>query len=328
MAAPGGKLLKVFVTRCKSAIPVPAAQLLEQNFQVEYWTKPDPIPRENLLLGVRGVDGIFCILTDKIDKQILDAAGPGLKVISTMSVGLDHLDVKEIQARNIKIGYTPNVLTDATADLTIALLLATSRRIMEGNTALKTGEWSSWSPLWMCGPALRGSTVGIVGLGRIGEAVMSRLKPFGVERFVYSGRARKSVEIENGAEFISFEDLLVQADFVIISTAYTEEMAGMFNKKVFNTMKKTAILINISRGGIINQEDLVEALESKQIFAAGLDVMVPEPLPADHPLTRLDNCVLLPHLGSAELQTRNTMGLLTAKNIEAALNSSPMPAEY
>lgn len=179
----------------------------------------------------------------------------------------------------------------------------------------------------MCGPALRGSTVGIVGLGRIGQAVQSRLRPFGVDRFLYSGRSRRSEDQEAGAEFVDLEDLLLAADFVLVTSAFTEDMRGMFDRRSFQLMKKTAIFINISRGGIVNQDDLVEALSSKEIFAAGLDVMEPEPLPVDHPLTRLDNCVLLPHLGSAELETRTLMATMTARNIIAGIHGDKMPAE-
>jgi len=280
--------------------------------------------------GVKEKQGLLCLLTDKIDQQVLDA-GSQLQVVSTMSVGCDHLDLKLLKSRSIKIGYTPDVLTEATADLTVSLLLATSRRVLEGNKALKTGKWSSWSPLWMCGPALRGSTVGIVGLGRIGQAVRDRLVPFGVSKFIYSGRTRKPAELEIGAAFLPFDELIREADFVIVTTAYTEDMRHKFNRNVFEAMKNSAVLINVSRGGIICQEDLYTALTSGQIYAAGLDVMEPEPLPTDHPLTTLDNCVLFPHLGSAENETRAVMGRLAAENIIGALlpdSSAGMPAQY
>jgi len=318
------------VTRSRQAFPAVAINLLEQSCQVTYHTEDKPIPREDLLAGIKDKDGLLCLLTDKVDSVVLEAAGPSLKVVGTMSVGTDHLDIKEMKNRNIRIGYTPDVLTAATADLAVALLLSTSRRLLEGNTALKTGGWSSWNPLWLCGPGLSGSTVGIVGLGRIGEAIMCRLKPFGVSQFIYSGRSKKPDHVENGAKFVTFEELTESADFVVVSTAYTEQMRGLFNKDVFERMKSSAVLINISRGGIINQDDLHDALTNKKIFAAGLDVMEPEPLPTDHPLTKLENCVLIPHLGSAELQTRGLMATMTVKNILNALSGDPgkeMPAE-
>jgi len=321
---------RILVTRSRQAFPTEAMNLLEQSCQVTYHTEDKPIPKEDLLAGIKDKDGLLCLLTDKIDSQVLDAAGSSLKVVGTMSVGTDHLDIKEMKSRNIRIGYTPDVLTAATADLAVALLLATSRRLLEGNKALKTGGWSSWDPLWLCGPGLSGSTVGIVGLGRIGEAIMCRLKPFGVSQFVYSGRSKKPDHVENGAKFVTFDQLIETADFVMVSTAFTEQMRGLFNKEVFDRMKSSAVLINISRGGIINQEALYDALKTKQIFAAGLDVMEPEPLPTDHPLTKLDNCVLIPHLGSAELQTRGLMANMTVNNILNALSGDTekkMPAE-
>eukprot|EP00088_Acartia_fossae_P027983 TRINITY_DN28758_c0_g1_i3.p1 TRINITY_DN28758_c0_g1~~TRINITY_DN28758_c0_g1_i3.p1 ORF type:complete len:326 (+),score=41.95 TRINITY_DN28758_c0_g1_i3:55-1032(+) len=319
--------LKILVTRARTALPLEAVTLLEKSCEVTYHTEDKPIPRDNLIQQIQGKDGLFCLLTDKIDAPILDSAGDSLKVVATMSVGTDHLDIKELHSRQIKIGYTPDVLTDATADLAVALLLVTSRRLIEGNKALRSGDWSSWSPLWLCGPGLSGSTVGIVGLGRIGLSIMERLRPFGVGKFVYSGRSRKPESVENGAEFVPFDNLVESADFVVISTAYTEQMRHLFNKSVFDRMKPSSVLINISRGGIINQEDLYTALKQNKIFAAGLDVMEPEPLPTDHPLTTLDNCVLIPHLGSAQIQTRNLMADMTVKNILNALQGETMPAE-
>lgn len=319
---------KIFVTRCRQAFPTEAMDRLEEVCQVTYHTEDKPIPKEILLQQIKEKDGLLCLLTDKIDSQVLEAASHSLKVVGTMSVGTDHLDIQELKSRGIRIGYTPDVLTDATADLAVALLLATSRRLLEGNKALRTGGWSSWNPLWMCGPGLHGATVGILGLGRIGEAIMRRLKPFGVAQFIYSGRSKKPDHVENGAKFVSFDSLVETADFLVVSTAYTEQMRGLFNKSVFDRMKTSAVLINISRGGIINQDDLYNALKDNQIFGAGLDVMEPEPLPVEHPLTKLDNCVLIPHLGSAELQTRGLMANMTVGNIVAALSGDkPMPAE-
>lgn len=318
---------KVFVTRCRESFPTEVMEKLEASCEVSYWKDDSVIPPQQLLENVVDKDGLFCLLTDKIDSSVLEA-GSGLRVVATMSVGHDHLDLESLASRNIAVGYTPGVLTDATAELTVALLLATSRRLMEGSSALRAGNWSAWSPLWMCGPQLSGSTVGIVGLGNIGQAVMARLQPFGVTRFVYSGRGRKEAAAERGAEFVPFETLLQESDFVVVTCAYSPELHHKFDRAAFRLMKQTAVLVNTSRGGIVNQDDLVEALSSGQIFAAGLDVMTPEPLPPSHPLTRLGNCVLVPHLGSATTQTRTTMAATTADNILAALAGSTeaMPA--
>jgi len=317
---------KVFTTRSRDSFPSASMEVLESSCDVSYWKDNTVIPKDDLISNIKGKDALFCLLTDKVDKEVLDSA-ENLKVLSTMSVGFDHLDMETLKARNVKVGYTPGVLTDSTADLTVSLLLATSRRLIEGSTALKAGEWSAWSPLWLCGPELAGSTVGIVGLGQIGKAVMNRLKPFGVAKFVYNGRSKRDAEYEDGAEFLGFEDLLKVSDFVLITCAYSPELLHKFDKTVFKMMKKTSILINTSRGGIINQDDLVEALKDNEIFAAGLDVMTPEPLPTSHPLTTLDNCVLIPHLGSATIQTRTIMSKMTVENILNGLAGNPMPAQ-
>lgn len=268
------------------------------------------------------------MLTDHIDKEVLDKAGPNLKVIATMSVGYDHLDLNEIKKRNIKIGYTPNVLTDATAELTVALLLATSRRLLEANEEARNGQWKAWSPFWMCGPGLNGSTVGIVGFGRIGQEVAKRLKPFNVKKLIYHNRSEKAKEAkEIGATRVNFDELLAESDFVIATCALTPNTKEMFNDCAFKKMKPTAVFINTSRGGVVHQESLVRALTEKTIWGAGLDVMIPEPLPVDDPLFKLKNCVILPHIGSATIETRSTMAMLTAMNVIAGLKGEDMPAE-
>lgn len=286
------------------------------------------MPREELLKNIEGKDGLFCMLTDKIDEEVLNHAGPNLKVIGTMSVGVDHLDLEEIKKRKIKIGYTPNILTDATAELTVALLLCTSRRLLEASPEVYNGGWKAWAPVWMCGPGLNNSTVGVVGFGRIGQAVAQRLKPFNVSNILYSGRTDKPEAKEIGAKRVSFDELLSRSDFIIVTCALTPETKEIFNDEAFKKMKSNAIFINTSRGGVVDQNALVKALENKTILAAGLDVMTPEPLPLDNPLLKLKNCVLLPHIGSASIQTRANMAILTANNIITALNGQPMPAEY
>lgn len=193
--------------------------------------------------------------------------------------------------------------------------------------AVKSGEWGTWSPLWMCGQTLSQSTVGIVGLGRIGLAVAKRLQPFGVNRFLYTGHSKKSCESEISAHFVSMNELLEESDFVVVTCALTPETQGMFDQQLFSKMKKTAIFVNTSRGGIVNQDDLYYALKNRTIAAAGLDVTTPEPLPLNNPLLSLSNCVVLPHIGSATLVTRTTMAVLCAKNIVAALTDKPMPAK-
>ncbi|XP_013061809.2 glyoxylate reductase/hydroxypyruvate reductase-like isoform X1 [Biomphalaria glabrata] len=316
---------KVFVSR---RIPEKGFALLASECDVLSWNHEDPPPRKDYLTAVRGIQGLFCLLTDTIDAELLNEAGPSLRVVSTMSVGYDHIDVQECHKRNIQIGYTPGILTSATAELTVTLLLATSRRIKEGVKAVENGEWGTWKPMWLCGQGLEGATVGIVGLGRIGLAVAKRLKPFDIAQILYCGRSEKpSQALEVGAVFTSFEDLLTRSDFVIACCALTPETHHLFNATAFKQMKQTAIFINSSRGGIVNQDDLYEALKSGKIRAAGLDVTTPEPLPTDSPLLKLDNCLVLPHIGSATQSTREAMAVLAARNLLAGLQGKPMPCQ-
>ncbi|XP_056143121.1 glyoxylate reductase/hydroxypyruvate reductase isoform X2 [Lampris incognitus] len=295
--------------------------------KVSVWDSDEPVPRAELLKGVEGAHGLLCLLSDKIDSEVLDAAGPNLKVISTLSVGFDHLALDEIKKRGIRVGYTPDVLTDATAELTVSLLLATARRLPEGIEEVKNGGWSTWKPLWLCGYGLSGSTVGVIGLGRIGMAIARRLKPFGVKRLLYSGRTAKPHAAEVGGEFTPLDTLVSESDFIVVSCSLTPETQGLCDKAFFSKMKKTAIFINTSRGGVVNQEALYQALASGQIAAAGLDVTSPEPLPTDHPLLTLKNCVVLPHIGSATYATRGVMAELSARNLLAGLQGTDMPSE-
>lgn len=268
------------------------------------------------------------MLTDRIDSKVLDTAGDNLKIVATMSVGYDHLDVSEIKKRGIKISYTPDVLTDATAELAVALLLATSRRLLEASKEALTGGWQAWSPFWMCGPGLKNSTVGIVGFGRIGQEIAKRLKPFNPKQIIYFNRSEKPREAQEiGAERVSFDELLQHSDFISVSCSLTPETKEMFNEQAFKKMKPSAVFINTSRGGVVDQDALVKALQEKTIWGAGLDVMTPEPLPLDHELFNLKNCVILPHIGSASIETRNEMAILTAKNIIAAIKGEPLLTE-
>ncbi|KAK1334316.1 hypothetical protein QTO34_005319 [Cnephaeus nilssonii] len=333
------RLMKVFVTR---RIPPEGRAVLAgaADCEVEQWDSDEPIPRKELERGVAGAHGLLCLLTEQVDRKLLDAAGANLKAISTMSVGVDHLALDEIKKRGIRVGYTPDVLTDATAELAVSLLLTTCRRLPEAIEEVKNGGWTAWKPLWMCGYGLTKSTVGIIGLGRIGQAIARRLKPFGVQRFLYSGRQPKPQEAaEFQAEFVPTSQLAAESDFIVVTCSLTPATKGLCNKDFFQQMKNTAVLVNISRelwgthittvfqGRVVNQDDLYQALASGQIAAAGLDVTTPEPLPTNHPLLTLKNCVILPHIGSATHGTRNTMSLLAANNLLAGLRGETMPSE-
>ncbi|XP_075787363.1 glyoxylate reductase/hydroxypyruvate reductase isoform X2 [Pelodiscus sinensis] len=260
---------------------------------IQQWDSDEPVPRAELLAGVAGKHGLLCLLSDRIDKEVLDAAGPNLKIISTLSVGVDHLALDEIKKRGIRVGYIPDILTDATAELSVALLLAACRRLPEAVEEVKNGGWTTWKPLWLCGYGLSGSTVGIVGLGRI----------------------------------VPLAKLAEESDFVVVTCSLTPGTEGMCNKDFFGRMKKTSVFINTSRGAVVNQEDLHQALVSGQIAAAGLDVTSPEPLPTDHPLLSLKNCVILPHIGSATFATRSAMAVQAAHNLLAGLRGERLPSE-
>lgn len=304
---------KVYVTR---KIPKPGMKLLN-GCDVTYWDSDDAIPREELIRNVAGIDGLLCMLTDTIDAEVLEAAGPNLRVVATMSVGFEHINVEECTKRNIKVCNTPNVSTDSVAELTVGLLLLTSRRLLEGVSAVKKGEWGKWKPMWLCGVELSQKTVGILGLGRIGYGVARRLKPFGVKRIVYHDVCKVAYADDVGAEYVPFNTLIKEADFICICCNLTPQTKNKFNKKTFVDMKKSAVLINSGRGGVINHADLHEALTLGEIYAAGLDVTEPEPLPADHPLVSTPNCVILPHMGSNTWDSRNSMAETAANNILA-----------
>ncbi|KAG2236715.1 hypothetical protein INT48_000713 [Thamnidium elegans] len=315
---------KVLVTRILP--PQTQAHLLEQDFDLFQWQQDCCIPRDVLLEKIKGVDALFCLLTEKIDNELLDAAGPQLRVIATMSVGYDHIDVNAVKSRNIALGYTPDVLTDATADLTVLLALGASRRIKESIRAAENGQWGKWAPTWLCGSQFTNKTLGIVGLGRIGEAVGERLKAFNVGRIIYSGRTEKpSAQAKLNAEFVSFGTLLQESDVIVVCCALTKDTENLFNYEAFSKMKKSVVFINSARGGIVHQDDLVRALDENLIGAVGLDVTTPEPLPPTHKLYTFPNCVILPHVGSATYETRENMAGMTLQNILAGLDNRSLP---
>ena len=313
---------KVFVTRI---LPDPAMQrLAASDLTLDVW--PDPLPPSHtaLLQRVTGVDGLITLLTDPIDAAVLDAAGPQLKVISQMAVGVDNIDLAACTARGIPVGHTPGVLSNAVADLTIGLMLATARRIIEGAEDVKAGRWQTWSPMGWVGPDLYGSTVGLIGMGRIGAAVARRLTGFNV-RLLYHNRHPSPLADDLGAKLVSLETLLAESDFVSLHCPYTPETHHLIDTAALARMKPEAILINTARGGVVDQDALLEALRSGRIRAAGLDVTTPEPLPPDHPLLSLPNVVVLPHIGSASLFTRIKMAQMAVDNLLAGLRNERLP---
>lgn len=312
----------VVITR---QLPAAVLDAIRAVAEVRYWDDEQPIPRATLLEWVRGVDGLYCLLTEKIDVELLEAAGPALGVVSTMSVGYDHIDVAACTARKVRVGNTPGVLTETTADLALGLMLATARRITEAAEAVKAGEWGAWRPAWMTGADLHGSAVGMVGLGRIGLATARRLTGFGC-RLLYTGpRPHPDAAEQVNADFVDWPTLLAQSDFVSVHCPLNESTRHLFGPAAFAAMKPSAILINTSRGPVVDQAALFTALTTGQIAAAGLDVTDPEPLPADHPLLALPNCVVLPHIGSATVATRLKMARMAAENLVAGVTGGELP---
>ncbi|KAJ2855777.1 hypothetical protein J3B02_001987 [Coemansia erecta] len=286
------------------------------------------ISRQDLLDSIKGIDGLICLLSEKIDQELLRTAGPQLKVISTISVGYDHIDTAAVKAHGIKLGYTPDVLTDATADTTVLLALMASRRAKESLEIVKSGKGSGFSLSTGLGTQFSGKTLGIVGFGRIGCATTARLVPFGFTRVLYTAsRAHEKRARPFNAEHASFETLLSQSDLICICCPLNKQTQGMFDARAFAMMKPTGILVNTARGAVVNQEDLLEALDRGLLAHAALDVTVPEPLPCDHPLVLHAKCTVLPHIGSATEETRNAMGNLAIDNALAGVFDQPLKAE-
>lgn len=309
---------KIFITRI---IPDPGLTLVNEHFQADIWNHELPPTRDELIERSRGVDGILCTLTEKVDKELMESIGSQLKVISSMSVGVDHIDILEATKRKIPVGNTPGVLTDATADQAFGLMLAAARRITEAERFVRAGKWKTWIPNLLLGADLAGATLGIIGFGRIGQAVAKRAQGFDMRVIYYSSNAKPAY----GAQPVDLDTLLRESDFVSIHVSLKPETKHLVNAEFLSKMKPNAILVNTARGGVLNQNDLYLALKSNQIFAAALDVTDPEPLPMDSPLLELENCIIVPHLGSASKKTRDMMSLLAAQNLVAGLKSKRLP---
>lgn len=313
---------KIFVTR---KLDSKLIDRLSEFHEVDVWGHDDEaIPRDELLNRVQGIDGLLCLLTEKIDEELIATAGDNLKVVSTMSVGYDHIDTELLKSHNIKLGYTPDVLTDSVADITIALMLNASRRVVEARQAVFDSGWQTWSPYWMTGYDLSRATVGLIGLGKIATTTARRLKGFDCDVLYYSRTRKPDLEQELGIGYVSLDDLLAKSDFVSVHAPLTPETNAMCSKEMFSKMKNSAVFVNTSRGGLVDQEALYNALSDGDIYAAGLDVTTPEPLPMDSPLLSLDNCLILPHIGSASIRTRGEMGQIAIDNLLAGLSGQPL----
>ena len=312
----------VLVTR---RLPQPAMDRIAERCDVTLYDGEGAMPRDQLLDQVRGRVGAVTLLTDKVDDEFLDAAGPQLVIVANYAVGFDNIDVPALTRRGVMASNTPDVLTETTSDTAWALMMAAARRIPEGDRFLRTGQSWVWGPMMMLGQDVHGKTLGIVGFGRIGHAMARRARGFGM-RVIYHDVYRPSPELERelGAEYRELDDLLQEADFITLHTNLTEETRHLINEERLKRMKPTAVLVNTSRGPVIDEAALARALRDGEIFAAGLDVFEKEP--EVHPdLMKLENAVIIPHLGSATVDTRIAMGLLAADNLIAALEGGKPP---
>jgi glyoxylate reductase len=313
----------VFIAR---RIPEIAFRLLAEHAEVRLHAGALPPTRTELCNGVTGCAGVLSLLSDRMDAEVFDAAGPQLNVVSNFAVGYNNVDVVEAGRRGIAVGNTPGVLTEATADIAVALLLAAARRLPEGWQAVKQLEWKTWEPLGWMGLDLAGKTLGIVGLGRIGSAVAQRLQGGWGMKVMYTARnAKPDFDQKFGASHVPLADLLKASDFISLHVPLTEGTRKLIGKAEFAQMKPTAILINTARGEVLDQVALHEALSNNRIFAAGLDVCEPEPLPADSPLRELSNCLIVPHIGSATITARNAMAERAARNLIAGIHGQSLP---
>jgi len=312
---------KVFITRRLPARLEPLTALAS----VEVWPERQPPPYEVLRDKIREIDGLLCLLTDPIDRLLIES-GTSLRVISQMAVGYDNINVATATAKRIPVGHTPGVLTDATADFAWALLMAAARRVVEGDRFTRAHHWQTWEPDLLLGGNVAGATLGIVGLGRIGQAMARRARGFDM-RILYTSPTRSNPSLEQmlNAEFVALDELLHMSDFVTIHTPLTPETHHLFGDRQFELMQPSAVLINTARGTIVDPNALYHALSQGKIAAAALDVTEPEPIPPDSPLLTLDNLIITPHIASASRQTREKMATMAIANLIAGLQGNRLP---
>jgi len=312
---------KVFITR---VIPEKGLEIVREYCDVDLWPYELPPTRAELMEHLRGVDGLLCLLTDRIDGEVMDESGPQLKVISNHAVGFDNIDVPAATARRIPVGNTPDVLTDATADFAFALMMAVARRVNEAERYVHAGQWKTWGPMTLLGVDIQGATLGLVGFGRIGKAVARRALGFDM-RVLYYDPSEKKSDPDLRATSVDFETLLEQSDFISLHTPLTPDTRHLIDSEALAKMKPNAVLVNTARGPIVDPEALYEALKEHRIFGAGLDVTDPEPLPLDSPLLTLENIVIAPHIASASTASRSKMSWMAAQNLIAGLKGERLP---
>lgn len=310
----------IFVTR---AIPQPALDRLGEVFELRINPHDRSLSSEEVIAGVKDATALLCLLTDNIDKQVIDSA-PNLKVISNYAVGYNNIDVEYATSKGIAVCNTPGVLTESTADLAWALIMSACRRTVESDSYLRAGRFRSWEPMLMLGQDIHHKTLGIIGMGRIGQAVAKRATGFDMKILYHNPHPLKA-SLPFTAKAVELDVLLKEADIISIHAPLTPQTQHLIGAREFGIMKPTAVLINTARGAIVDEAALIKALQEKRIFAAGLDVYEHEPhIPEE--LKALDNAVLLPHIGSASIATRTQMGFLAAENAIAIIENKPAPA--
>ena len=312
---------KIYITR---RIPESGIKLLQESCDVEIWDSDDVVPRDVFLKAVADKDAVLCLLTEKIDAETMDVA-KSVKIFANMAVGFDNIDVEECTKRGVMASNTPGVLTGTTADFAFTLLMAAARRIREGHEFIQAGKWETWGPLLLMGQDIHHATLGLIGLGRIGTEMARRGQGFSMRVLYNDVVRREDLEQELGLEYADFDTVLQESDFVSMHVPYMPATHHLISTEQLAMMKQTAVLINTARGPIVDPQALYTALKSGEIWAAGLDVTDPEPIPMDDPLLTLDNCLIAPHIASASFNTRSDMSELAANNILAALSGERPP---
>ncbi|MEL6109211.1 MAG: D-glycerate dehydrogenase [Planctomycetota bacterium] len=307
-------LPRVFLTQ---RLPDPTMRRLREESELLFGENDRPLSRKDLVQGAQHADGMICLLNDRIDGELLDAL-PNLKVVSNYAVGFNNIDVEAATSRQVAVTNTPGVLADCTADMTWALLLAAARRVVEGDSLVRSGEWEGWDPRQLLGTEVTGATLGLIGLGQIGQAVSRRARGFDMRQLYWSRHRRsEAVEEDLGVEYRELNELVAESDFVSVHVALNEQTRHLLGRTEFSSMRSTAIVVNTSRGPVIDESAMIESLQRGEIAGAGLDVFEHEPsIPTK--LREMPNVVLAPHLGSATLRTRCKMGDLAVTNCLAA----------
>jgi lactate dehydrogenase-like 2-hydroxyacid dehydrogenase len=312
---------RVFATR---NLPGGVLAALAEECDLDIWPDADPPPKKLIEERARGAVGLLTLLTDRIDERVLDAAGPTLRVVSNYAVGFDNIDVPAATTRGVPVGHTPGVLTETTADLAFALILGAARRLVEAAKVSKESDWRAWSPSLLLGWDVHGATLGVLGWGRIGQAVARRASGFEME-VIFSDPSVGVGETRDGAASVTPDELFARSDFLSLHVPLDESTRRLVDEARLSSMKRSAVLVNTARGPVVDHDALAEALAAGRIAYAALDVTDPEPLPPGHPLLELPNCLVVPHVGSASVATRTRMGEMAVANLRAGLRGDPLP---